>query len=80
MKYSEYDMQCIFMLGIEILKMLMLEECFIYIDMYYQAVKELYEDYKQYDNKNMSLLSNIHRYIENNDRKILERLYGIIDF
>ena len=38
-----------------------------------------YEDYKNYDNKNKSLLDSINDYIDNNKRKILDRVKGAFD-
>lgn len=72
--YSNYDLECIFYLGIEIRKMLLLEENFLYIDSYFDKVKEIYLDYKNYDSSNISLLDSIHKYINNNENKILEKI------
>lgn len=72
--YSNYDLECIFYLGIEIRKMLLLEENFLYIDLYFDKVKEIYLDYKNYDSSNISLLDSIHKYISNNENKILEKI------
>ena len=72
--YSNYDLECIFYLGIEIRKMLLLEENFLYIDLYFDTVKEIYLDYKNYDSSNISLLDSIHKYISNNENKILEKI------
>ena len=72
--YSNYDLECIFYLGIEIRKMLLLEENFLYIDLYFDKVKEIYLDYKNYDSSNISLLDSIHFYISNNENKILEKI------
>lgn len=80
MKYSEYDTECIVYLAVEIPKMLLLEQNFMYIDMYYQAIKEIYEDYKKHDNKNMSLLTSVHKYINDNEQELLDRLKGIIEY
>ena len=67
--YDEYDLECIFILGIEIEKMLLLN--IKYIDTYFEDVKEIYKDYKKYDNENKSLLESIHDYINNNENKLL---------
>lgn len=66
--------EIVFYLGIEIMKMLMLEQHSLYIDLYYKEVRKLYEDYKQYDNKNKSLLQSIHDYINENEQKILDKI------
>ena len=71
--YNEYDLQCIFYLGIEIRKMLLLEEQFLYIDVYFDKIKEIYQDYKKYDNKK-SLLDSIHDYINENESEIIEKI------
>lgn len=70
--YTSYDNECIFILGIEIIKMLLLEGERLYIDIYYQRVLQIYEDYKKYDNNNVSLLKSIHDYINKNEQKILD--------
>lgn len=72
--YSDYDLQCIFYLGIEIRKMLYLEGGFMYIDLYLDKIKEIYEDYKNYDNNGKSLLDSIHDYVYENEEKINEEL------
>ena len=73
--------EIIFYLGIEIIQMLILSKKPIwwlkenlYIDLYYKEVRKLYKDYKQYDNKNKSLLQNIHDYIYENEQKILDKI------
>ena len=42
--YNKYDNECIVYLSIEILKMLLLEEQPILIDIYYEKILEIYED------------------------------------
>ena len=66
--------EIVFYLGIEIMKMLKLEQNYLYIDLYYKEVRKLYEDYKQYDKKNKSLLQSIHDYIDENEQKILDKI------
>ena len=73
-KELDYKSECIFYLGIEIMKALFLEEHHMYIDVYYDTIKEIYEDYKKYDNKNKSLLDSIHDYINKNEQKILKQV------
>lgn len=70
----DYKSECIFYLGMEIMKALLLEEQPMYIDVYYSTIKEIYEDYKKYDNKNKSLLDSINDYINNNEQKILKQV------
>ena len=73
--------EIIFYLGIEIIQMLILSKKPIwwlkenlYIDLYYKEIRKLYKDYKQYDNKNKSLLQSIHDYIDENEQKILDKI------
>lgn len=73
-KELDYKSVCIFYLGIEIMKALLLEEQHMYIDVYYNTIKEIYEDYKNYDNKNKSLLDSVHDYINKNEQKILKQV------
>ena len=73
-KELDYKSECIFYLGIEIMKALLLEEQPMYIDVYYNTIKEIYEDYKKYDNKNKSLLDSVHDYINKNEQKILKQV------
>ena len=73
-KELDYKSECIFYLGIEIMKALLLEEQPMYIDVYYDTIKEIYEDYKKYDNKNKSLLDSVHDYINKNEQKILKQV------
>lgn len=70
----DYKSECIFYLGMEIMKALLLEEQPMYIDVYYNTIKEIYEDYKKYDNKNKSLLDSINDYINNNEQNILKQV------
>ena len=72
--YTKYDSECITILAIEIIKSLLLEGVPMYIDLYYNAIVEIYEDYKKHDNNNVSLLTSIHNYIESNEDKILSKI------
>lgn len=54
--------------------MLLLEENLLYIDVYFDKIKEIYQDYKKYDNKNKSLLDSICIYINDNESKIIEKI------
>ena len=77
--YSEYDNECMVYLALEILKYLLLEEKHIYIDVYYDEIKKIYEDYKQYDDGNVSLLDSINNYIINHKQELLDRLKGAFE-
>ena len=75
-----YKSECIFYLGMEIMKALFLEGQHMYIDVYYDTINEIYEDYKKYDNKNKSLLDSIHDYINKNEQKILKQVSKAFEF
>lgn len=78
--YSEYDLQCMFYLGLEIRKMLLLEENFMWIDLYFEKkIKEIYSDYKKKDYKNKSLLDSIHTFVNKNEEKIMEQIKYCFD-
>lgn len=79
MKDLEYKSVCIFYLGIEIMKALLLEGQHMYIDVYYESIKEIYEDYKKYDNNKKSLLDSIHDYINKNEQNILKQVLKAFD-
>ncbi len=79
-KELNYKSECIFYLGMEIMKALLLEEQHMYIDVYYDTINEIYEDYKKYDNKNKSLLDSIHDYINENEQKILNQVSKAFEF
>lgn len=80
MEDLDYKNECIFYLGMEIVKALLLEEQPMFIDVYYNTIKEIYEDYKKYDNNNKSLLDSIHDYINGNEQKILKQVLKAFDF
>lgn len=80
MENLDYKSKCIFYLGMEIMKALLLEEQHMYIDVYYNTIKEIYEDYKKYDNKNKSLLDSVHDYINKNEQKILKQVSKAFEF
>ena len=75
-----YKSECIFYLGMEIMKALLLEEQHMYIDVYYDTINEIYDDYKKYDNKNKSLLDSVHDYINKNEQKILKQVSKAFEF
>lgn len=74
MQRTEYKQTCIFYLGIEIIKSLMLEETHCYIDAYYEKIKEIAEDFMNNDDANLSLLDSIHEYIDANEYEIREKI------
>lgn len=71
---KDYDCECIFYLGIEIMKLLELEDKCLYIDEYYIQIKNIYEDYKNYDDNDKSLLDSIDSYINNKYDEIEKRI------
>ena len=80
MENLDYKSECIFYLDIEIMNALLLEERPMYIDVYYNTIKEIYEDYKKYDNNKKSLLDSIHDYINKNEQKILKQVSKAFEF
>lgn len=80
MEGLEYKSVCIFYLGIEIMKALLLEGQHMYIDVYYETIKKIYEDYKKYDNNKKSLLDSIHDYINKNEQNILKQVSKAFEF
>lgn len=80
MERLDYKSMCIFYLGMEIMKALLLEEQYMYIDVYYETIKEIYEDYKKYDNNKKSLLDSIHNYINENEQNILKQVSKAFEF
>lgn len=71
---TKYDNECMIYLALEILKCLDKEHENLYIDIYYQNILDIYNDYKKYDNPNKSLLDSINKYIETNKNTILEKI------
>ena len=43
-------------------------------------IKEIYEDYKKYDNNKKSLLDSVHDYINKNEQKILKQVSKAFEF
>lgn len=76
---SKYDTECIFYLALQILKYMELEKEHIYIDTYYDIINDIYEDYKKYDDPNVSLLDSINKYIEYHKDFILEKVNDAFD-
>lgn len=72
--YTKYDNECIFYLGLQILKSLLLEEKWLYIDTYYEEIIKIYEDYKKEDSAEMSLLDSINTFIDKHKREIKNRI------
>ena len=77
--YTKYDNECIFYLALQILKYMELEKEHVYIDVYYDVITNIYEDYKLHDDANVSLLDSVNNYIENNKDMILEKLNDAFD-
>ena len=71
--YNDYDLMCILYLGMEINEIL-LKGKYLYIDLYYDKIKIIYNDYKKYDNYNKSLLDSILDYINDNKAQILDTI------
>lgn len=62
--YTKYDNECIVYLAIQIIYIFGIDN--MYIDLYYDHIINIYNDYKKHDNKNLSLLDSINRYINDN--------------
>lgn len=77
--YTKYDNECMIYLSLQILKYMELEKEHMYIDLYYDTILKIYEDFKLHDNMNVSLLDSINDYIENNKDVILEKLNDAFD-
>lgn len=56
-----------------------LKEDYVLLDLYYDKICKIYEDYLKYDNKNKSLLDSINDYIEERKDFILELLNECIE-
>jgi len=73
-KYTEYDNECITYIALQIAKSSYYKDSWCYINIYYEIVKELYEDYKKHDNNNKSLLDSINDYLNEHEEEIKEKL------
>lgn len=76
--YSDYDNECIVYLTLQIYTSL-LKDKWLYIDLYYEVIKEIYEDYKKYDNNNTSLLNSINTYIDEHKDFIMEKMSKVFE-
>lgn len=74
MENLDYKNECIFYLGLEIMKILSLDGLSMDIDVYYDIIKEIYEDYKKHDNNKKSFLASIHDYINENKQEIWNKV------
>lgn len=72
--YTRYDNECIVYLALEILKLLMLESKYMFIDVYYDEITKIYEDYKKEDDATIPLLTSIENYINKHEQEILKRI------
>lgn len=72
--YTKYDNECVVYLALQILKCLHLENTWLLIDLYYEEVTKIYEDYIFEDNSNVSLLESINQYIDNHEQEIRNRI------
>ena len=74
--YTAYDNECMLYLALGIYE---IWHRHIYIDLYVEEIKKIYEDYKQYDNPEKSLYDSICDYINNNLDSLKERLNEAFD-
>ncbi|MBO7614812.1 MAG: hypothetical protein J6T15_03855 [Bacilli bacterium] len=72
--YTGYDVECMIYLSLQIMKYLDLEKRWLLIDLYQQEIVKIYEDYKKYDDLDVSLLDSINNYIEKNADTLRARI------
>ena len=77
--YTEYDNECMIYLSLQIVRSSFYRDKWCYIDLYYEEIKKIYEDYKKYDDANMSLLDSIDKYIKEHEEEIKKRLEEVFD-
>lgn len=77
---TEYDCQGIFMLGMEIVSLLGLEDKPLLLSDYYYVVKMIYHDYQKHDDPSIDWLDCIHNYITQNEDKIRNMVHTAIDW
>ena len=77
-EYTGYDLEVMIYLALEIREILY-EEKHFYIDIFYEEIKKIYEDFEKHDDANMSLLDSINKYIDENKESIKERFKDAFD-
>ena len=69
----------IFYLGLQIYEKF-LKSRFILIDIYYEKIGEIYFDYLNYDDKNMSLLDSVNKYINDREDYIKDMIKECVEY
>ena len=69
----------IFYLGLQIYEKF-LKSRFILIDIYYEKISEIYFDYLDYDDKNMSLLDSVNKYINDREDYIKDMIKECVEY
>lgn len=69
----------IFYLGLQIYEKFLTGK-FILIDVYYEKIGEIYFDYLKYDDKNMSLLDSINKYINDREAYIKDMIKECVEY
>lgn len=77
---TEYDCQGIFMLGMEIVRLLGLEDETLLLSDYYYTVKQIYNDYVKHDDPSIDWLTCIDNYINSNADRIRNMVASTIDW
>ena len=77
--FNEYDTECIVYLSLQIAKSSYFKDKWCYIDIYYEEIKKIYEDYKKEDDTNVSLLDSIDKFLNKHKEEIKERLENAFD-
>lgn len=77
---TEYDCQGIFYLGMEIIKLLGIEDKPLLMDDYFYVVRKIYKEYQKHDDPSIDWLTCIHNYITQNEDKIRNMVHTAIEW
>ena len=53
---------------------------FIFVDIYYEKIGEIYFDYLNYDDKNMCLIDSVNKYINNREDYIKDMIKECVEY
>lgn len=70
--YCDYDVECMMYLALQI--EFLFKDKGMLIDLYCEAIMNIYEDYKNYDDNNMSLLDSVNKYINEHEQEIISKM------
>ena len=76
---KEDDTECMVYLSLQIAKSSYFKDKWCYIDIYYEEIKKIYEDYKKEDDTNVPLLDSIDKFLNKHEEEIKERLENAFD-